>query len=425
MRRAVAAIVLVVTLPAGVCRAGGSSPARSPVGWLDEPQLTGDWLGARPALADEGLRTRLSLTQVGQYNVDGGIRRAGEYVGGYGVELEFELEKLLGIPNAFLCPRMWGGWGDGVDAAAVSTLFGVDRVALGDRPAQLVQLYYEQTFFQKRIAIRIGKLQLFEPARCGCDPILFDVNANAYDERLQFLNSAMAANPSIPFPGTGLAVAARARPVRWLYFQGAVADSEPFDEGETDFEDNSLKSAFHGEAAYFYILEAGVLPTFDSPNGPLHGAYRAGFWYDPGAKPKLNPPGFQHDDAGLYLNFSQDVWKENRLVDDEQGVSIFGRYGYAPLDVNPIQQFWSAGWQYRGLIPTRDEDVLAFGFARAKLLRSEEITAGHETVLEAYYNFKVTEWLSVSPSAQYLFRPGGRDTVDHATVLGLRVLIWF
>lgn len=282
MRRAVAAIVLVLTLPAGVCRAGGNPPARPLPGWLSGPELTGDWFGARSALQDEGIRARPSLTQVMQANVDGGVRRAATQVGRYDLELEFDLEKILGIPDAFLCPRVWGGWSEGVDAAAVSSLFGVDRVALGDRPAQLVQLYYEQSFFQKRIAIRIGKLQLFEPVRCGCDPILFDVNANAYDERLQFLNSALAANPSVPFPGTGLAFAVRDRPVRWLYYQGAVADSEPFDEGRSDFEDTSLKSTFHGEAAFFYILEAGVLPTFDSPNGPLEGAYRAGFWYDPG-----------------------------------------------------------------------------------------------------------------------------------------------
>jgi len=45
--------------------------------------------------------------------------------------------------------------------------------------------------------------------------------------------------------------------------------------------------------------------------------------------------------------------------------------------------------------------------------------------MELYYNAAVTPWLSISPSVQYVFNPGGDRTVDDAVVLGFRVQMTF
>ena len=51
-------------------------------------------------------------------------------------------------------------------------------------------------------------------------------------------------------------------------------------------------------------------------------------------------------------------------------------------------------------------------------------SAEHETVMEMYYKAALTPWVSLSPSVQYVFNPGG-DSGDDAVVLGLRVQIAF
>ncbi|MCK4276265.1 MAG: carbohydrate porin [Phycisphaerae bacterium] len=86
---------------------------------------------------------------------------------------------------------------------------------------------------------------------------------------------------------------------------------------------------------------------------------------------------------------------------------LFARYGWADSDVSEIKCFWSAGAQYQGLIPTRDDDMLGFGVAQGRLVEDAGFTKGHETAMELYYNAAITPWLSISPSVQYIFNPGG------------------
>jgi porin len=116
--------------------------------------------------------------------------------------------------------------------------------------------------------------------------------------------------------------------------------------------------------------------------------------------------------------------RENAEKDDTQGLGVFARYGFAHSDVNPIDDFWSVGAQYRGLIPSRDADVLAFGVAQGQLVKAAGFTASDETALELYYNIAVTGWLGISPSVQYIFNPGGGD-VDNAVVIGVRAQMNF
>lgn len=94
---------------------------------------------------------------------------------------------------------------------------------------------------------------------------------------------------------------------------------------------------------------------------------------------------------GFYFGFDQVCSKENPDPKDKQGFSIFGRYGFAHGDVNRVENFWSFGGQYVGLIPTRDEDTLGFGFAQAIQSSQfhEEVRprANRETVYEVYYAY--------------------------------------
>jgi porin len=120
------------------------------------------------------------------------------------------------------------------------------------------------------------------------------------------------------------------------------------------------------------------------------------------------------------------VWNEGR-DGDGQGLAAFFRFGAADARVDEIKAFWSAGLQYQGLLPGRDKDVAAVGFATARLSQAAGagFTARHETVIEVYYNAQVAPWLSVTPSVQYIANPGGAGVAGDTTILGLRVLMAF
>ena len=135
-------------------------------------------------------------------------------------------------------------------------------------------------------------------------------------------------------------------------------------------------------------------------------------------------------DVGWYFNFDQMVWKENEAdAKDKQGLGIFGRYGWAHRDVNRVHHFWSAGASYRGLIPSRNNDILAFGVAQS-ILSSQyrhEINslADRETVYELYYAIQVAPWLVITPDVQVITNPGGDKNARDALVGGLRFKIVF
>ena len=104
--------------------------------------------------------------------------------------------------------------------------------------------------------------------------------------------------------------------------------------------------------------EIGLMPKFNSANGELSGTYRFGTWYQPYPKQVFRDTldgalaeKYRSGDMGFYFGFDQLVWKENSDIKDKQGISVFGRYGYAHGDVNRIEHFWSVGGQYVGLDP--------------------------------------------------------------------------
>ena len=388
---------------------------------LRRETLTNNWLGLGEKLGEEGISVGLGLTQIYQVNLDGGLathRRAGRYTGSYDLEVEFDLEKLMNVTGGLIFLHAEGSWSDGLDASSIGSVFGVNGDAAGDRSMDLTELYYEQTLLGAKLTFRIGKLDLSGGFECRGCPVAFDGSAFANDETGQFLNAALVNNPTIPMPDKGLAVVLYVNPVEWWYVSAGIADAQ------ADARETGFNTTFHDEDYFFSIFETGVAPRLPSAKGPLQGTYRVGFWYDPQDKDKHNG-GVKRDDMGFYLSFDQMVVKENADEDDSQGLGLFARYGWADKDVSEIKCFWSAGAQYQGLIPTRNDDVLGLGVAQGRLVENAGFTEERETAMELYYNAAVTPWLSISPSVQYIVHPGGSNAVGDAIVLGFRAQMSF
>ncbi len=383
--------------------------------------LTNNWLGLGDQLSEQGITASLSLTQIYQTNLTGGLsthRHSGRYTGSYDLEVEFDLERLFNLSGGLVYIGVEGSWSDGLDDSSIGSIFGINADAAGNRPMDVTQFYYEQALFGGALRIRVGKLDLTGGFECRGCPVAFDGNAFANDETAQFLNNALVNNPTIPMPDLGLGLVVYLQPADWFYVSAGVADAQ------ADARETGFNTAFHDEDYFFGIFETGLTPQLPSPKGPLQGAYRVGFWYDPQDKDKFDG-GVKRDDVGFYLSFDQVVLKENADAEGSQGLGLFARYGFAHSDVNEIQNFWSVGGQYQGLVPTRDDDVLGVGVAQGRLVEDAGFTADHETAMEVYYNAAITPWLSVSPSLQYIFNPGGDKTVDDAVALGLRVQMAF
>lgn len=416
--------------------AEAAEPARSLLDQLKEQDtLTDNWFSFGKTLEEQGITVSLGLTQIYQINLQGGgvpnswgevsgmRRRKGRYTGSYDWETDFDLEKLLGLPGATVLAHVEGGWSRGLGESSVGSIFDVNADAYGDEVINLTELYWEQVFFDDRLMFRIGKMDITGGYTCRHCDVAFDTNAYANDETAQFLNSALVNNPTIPFPDYGLGASVFVEPIDRVYFSAAVADAQA-DSRETGF-----NTAFHGQDNYFAIFETGFVPVIPSPWGKLPGGYRVGFWYDPQGKDRFRRDGeirsvtVKRDDVGFYLSLDQALYRENDQ--DEQGLGAFFRYGWADGDVNDLKCFWSTGLQYQGLLPRRDNDVLAVGYANGKRGKNPDFTAPREQVWEFYYSIELTPWLHITPNLQYLKHPGLNRDVADAIVAGIRAQLDF
>lgn len=409
--------VLVVTFLlglAGICQAENDSI------WERETLTNGFW-GLNDELADSGIELGFGLTSVYQTNVKGGTstnERRGRHLGRYDLEMSADLEKLLGIEGGSFFVHGWGGWPneEGVDGHSVGSALGINAVSVGNRGMDIVECFYEGPLFSDNLTLAIGKLDFTG---------IFDASEYADDECAQFLNASLVDDPTIPFPQQGLGVVLTWDITDSWYIMGGIGDAQA-DSRETGF-----RTALHKEDYYFYALETGITPELNSANGAMPGAYRVGMWVDGQNKARFSNDKNHRDDTGVYLSCDQMLYKENSDADDSQGLGVFGRFGYANSDLNPIGNFWSIGMQYQGLLDGRDDDIVAIGFAQgifsdyAGANDGGDYTENHENVLEAYYNAQITPYLVFGPSIQYISNTGGDKTIKDAVVFGLRAQMTF
>lgn len=416
MKREVVSIVAALVW-AAACGAGEAGPSLS-----ERDSLTGGLWGLRERLNQTGLDLSVNTTHIYQQNAHGGLstrRRAGRFSGSYDVELWVNLEDLLQADSGRIYTHAEGSYSQGIDPYAVGSFFNVNGNALGGRAIDLTELWYERSWLDGVVTLRLGKIDFSGGFECRGCPVSFDGSLYANDETSQFLHLALANNPTIPMPPAGLGAIVHCLPTDGWYISAGMQDAQ----GTRT--QSGFATTFDGDDYFLYLLETGLAPRVRGASGPLPGAYRFGLWYDPRPKGNCDSDKTYRNGIGFYTTCDQMLLKENDRPDDQQGLGAFFRYGYTDAKRNDLTQFWSAGLQYQGLWAQRDDDVLGIGLARGQFSDRAGSTfpAGHETVVETYYNAQLTNWAHISPSVQYIANPGGSG--HDALVVALRAQIAF
>ena len=380
--------------------------------------------GIDELLKSTGTQFAVSGTGVYNANVRGGTsthKRRGRWSGSYDVELTQDLSGLFGSEKSRLYLHAEGGFGKlGIDDTSVGSFFGVNDDYLGRRSLDLVEVWYEQGFVDDELRIRLGKLDITGGFQCRGCPVSFDGNSYANDETTQFLNGSLVNNPTIPFPDYGLSAIALWNPVEYWYGSLGVVDAQ------ADGRQTGFNTAFNDEDYYFYVLETGFTPHLHCDNGIMPGAYRAGLWYDPQPKSAADGLEKRRDDLGVYLSTDQMLSKEINDPDDTQGLGTFFRYGCANSERNEMTGFFSGGLQYQGLFQDRDDDVAAVGFSHGTFSdKVTDFTKDYESVVEVYYNARITDQFNLTPSLQYVSNPGGVSDVSDAVIFAIRAQVSF
>ena len=383
---------------------------------LDSPTMTGDWGGLRSDLEEHGVKFNLFHTARYQSILKGGRDMEGgdPLSASIDVLITFDFEKLGLMKEADALIHIQSYWEDGINLQT-GALHQVNDDADGDLGAIVAQFWFRKHFLDRRISLRMGYLDY---------QTIIDRNAYANSEDKQFWSQILDNNPLVPL-NIGMGASLTLRPTNWYTLILGVGDAQsvPYKGGIT--------TAFHDEDWYRAFMEHGFHVKLPSERGELPGNYRLGLIYDPIPRavfPRSSRDNrLQGDDYGFYLSFDQMLFRESEA--DDQGLGVFFRFAYRKPEVHRMSRFYSAGAQYKGLIPDRDKDVLGFAFAKQRSSHPYRHRVNwefsDETLYELYYAIQVTKWLVLSPDIQYVDNPGATGEFGHVITAGLRARISF
>ena len=324
----------------------------------------------------------------GTNNANGeGLSKNGEDVtdASYSIDLEFE-KKFDHYGMAFIHLETGGGAGVEDELQVFSN---VNRDADdSDSGVSVTEAWYEHYFSALPLTLTFGKI----------DPTGYlDTNEYANDESAQFLGHIFRNSPVVEFPDDNAAgIRVAIEPVDFLDVELAAMDAN------ADWED-----------AFDNMFLAGQLNfkpnLFEKP-----GNYRVYGWlndkdhikWDDALKTK-------EESYGFGLSFDQEI---------TDVLGAFARYGWQDPEVYAdglefsLEQFWSAGIQLAGSPWGRDDDIFAIAFGQVMssddYKKANDLKARSEEHLEAYYNFKVNDHLTLSPDIQVIWDPYGGDATN-------------
>ena len=367
------------------------------------------WGGVRPYLADKyGLTFESSFTLDYSKNFMGGANTEGDTSRHlFDFRINLDTAPLFHLDGGTFSVDFQNQAGtNGSDD--LGDLQGFDNMDADGR-TQISELWYEQFLFDKKVRIKVGKV---------------DANTEfaAPESGTEFLNSSFGYSPSITafptYPDQALSANIFVYPTPWLYLGYGVYDGDAVG-------DHPPHTAWTGPSDWFQIAEIGV--KWALADNTLPGRFAGGVFYDNADFATFNGR-TQSGTAGAYFIAEQKLFHTNYYAkDDERGVYAFAQWSFGDEEVNDIRQHLGGGIRWVGPYPKENPDSLGVGFTTAFTsdAAGSPYSEDSETAIETYYNFQATSYLSVKPDLQYIIHPGGDAALDDALVATLRVTVAF
>ena len=391
--------------------------------------------GFRTRAADKGITFTAQYTAEIWGNPVGGVSSGTVYTGLMTLEGKIDLQKLLGWRGASFSTRWYWLSGQDISAEHVGNIFSASNIS-GYATIRMNEVWLQQNFTDDRISIRVGQL--------GADSEFY-VSTYA----VVFLNAALSWSPSLftnnpnggpVYPMSGPAIQLALTPVNWLNYHGAIFQGNPFAQNVNRYGFRWDLSSSNG---YFSIHELTFLLNQEPGSRSLPGTFKLGGWFDTAPDPNAN--GSQPWNYGLYFVADQMLYRvadsDTAPVTDNRnqqaaappptskGLGMFTHLGLTPQNSSFINFYVDGGLTYKGLIPTRNNDILGLAVAYGHLSHDAlnnvgTSNPGYEIVLETTYQIELATWLSLQPDVQYVIHPSGTN-IANALVLGARATLSF
>jgi porin len=398
-------------------------------------------------LADKGVGVQLNYIGEILGNVSGGQQQGGIYDGRLELVIDADLEKLLGWKGGAFHTNGYWIQGTGLSRYYIGNLMTVSNIEALPT-VRLYELWYEQKFFDDKVAFRFGQLaadtefvtskyaSLFVNGTFGWPTI------NAVEER---------DGPAYPLatPGVRLKLGGDSDPFNVLM---ALYNGDPAGPGVGDPQRRDpygVNFTLEGPPLAIEEIQYRFNQEKDAPG--LAGTLKLGTLHHFGDFNDLRydvgglPIGLTGNQAGTLLGnwavygvWDQQIYKLGG--DPSKGVGFFVRAVGAPQDRNLIDFYIDGGFNFAGFVPNRPDDVIGVAGAYGKIsnaLRGYQHDAGitpvqdYEALIEVTYQAALMPGWTLQPDFQYIIHPGGNiadasgQVAKNAVVIGLRTSLSF
>lgn len=388
--------------------------------WWGGQYLTGNWFGWRDRFSDAGVQVALTYAADILGNPTGGINHKVRYFHNIGLDLLFDLEKLIHLPHGDFHFAVSQRTGNSLSDEDIGNLFNVAQVCC-QPTTQVVTIAYEQQLFDERLGIRIGHLSMGDDF----------VTSPLY---WQYVTSGINGNPgalfyNVPFtayPDASFGFRIRGKPLSWLTLQIGAYN------GEVDDGAHAGNLRFNLSDGVMVLSEVRTHYKLGGVSLALPGHTTLGGYYHTGPFQRLDMPGeMEHGNGGLYLAVDQMVWRFGSAA-GARGIEPFVVLVGAPVaDINLFPFSFNAGVVLRGPIAARPLDDILFGIVYGGISsaqRQAQRASGQplqdfEMVLEWSYILQLTPWLQLQPDIQYVIKPGATGDIPNALVLGAQIAV--
>jgi porin len=414
--------------------------------------LTGDWGGLRHRLAEDGVILKLNWTSEIANNPQGGSQSATRYTDQWGLGATFDLDRLIGDPNAKLQLSISERSGRSLDNdVKLNTLQQTQEVWGRGQTVWLSELWYDQSFFDNLLDFRVGRMPVGSDfASFSCDFM-----------NLTFCGSQpgnLVGSYWYNWPVSQWAGRVRVNAGQEGYVQiGAYETNPGYVKGRTyafTLEDPP------DETGALIPLEFAWTPKFGSTH--LAGSYKLGVWYetetasdvvkavngqsvllDSLVTGKSGSYASHSGQYGLYLNFQQALI--NPTPNDPTNLTVFLNTTFADPSTATTDRQIAFGAIYGGFIPFRPQDDIMIGLGTTHVnsritdnqkaynaLVAADPTLGSPTTvqtdeyaLEFDYTARLASWLTMRPNFQFINQPGGDAKAHNVMIIGLKSTMTF
>ncbi len=424
--------VIAIVVLVSVCNGEGAaiddlsnnihSKDRHVPGYFRHRHLTGSWNGRRDSLEDRGLCLEMIFTGDILTNHTGGLNTGTDYLGNIDLAATLDTEKAGLWKGGSFSIYLLNNHGATPSEFTIGDLQTVSNIETKDA-TRLYELWYEHLFDLNGtdLSMLIGQHDLNS-----------EFNVTEYGSLFTHSSFGIQADISVNVPVSIFSVAAPAFRIRWepadsLYLMAAVYDGDP---GAPDVNRSGMRWRLSSDEGFMYIYEMGYHFGDPEDSRTFPGSYKLGYWQHTAEFADVRDTDEDGNPLEHFKNYGVYFLFDQMLLPSEGagGLGVFFQVGGVPDDRNEVDFYMGGGIHYRGLIPSRENDILGLGAAHASIsgdLRDVEARDSHETAVELTYRAEVFPWLAIQPGVQVVFNPGADPTLDNAVVTLFRFQIYF